>query len=170
MSKAGRLLTPLRVILTIVAVVAGGLALFVARYYPVSNRTVVFGELTVPEGRFVVAGESEGPLNGWYMTLYWKRPDKPWVLYYLDHDSEYWSDVKLTAVDRRVVISSSGKLRADVRIAPDLLAISRPGRKGENSNPKGVIVGGEPFGNDRFSVISPSSSKWDPSWVRLNEN
>lgn len=79
--------------------------------FPIVPRSHRFAELDTVNGRYFIAGAA-APFAGWYMSLYWKRPKEPWVVYDLEHDEPYWFNVKLIKNGARI---ENNEVRRSIR-------------------------------------------------------
>jgi len=74
-------------------------------------------KLDTPDGLFVVAGWSGGPLNGCTYRLFWKRPHELWASFYLAHDDGRWRDLRITYSGKIVSINGVARSSFDCGFA-----------------------------------------------------
>lgn len=145
----------IRIFLTLFIVI--GLAVV----YVFADRQAIFAEsLDTEKNHYKVIGKSSNLIDGWSISFCWRRPNGPWMLYYLDHESSRWTNVNISFQADMVVVLKNAEEVGYLELRDGTFHL--PVRDQIQRLPAKIVTASDPL--SKSASIYPGSREWDTVW------
>jgi len=129
--------------------------------YMFADRQAIFAERVDTENNhYQVVGNSSDLIDGWSISFCWRRPNSPWIFYYLDHKSSRWTNVNISLKADRVIVSKNTQEIGYLELKKGAFHLSI--RDQIQRLPVKIVTDSDPLSNS--ASIYPGSREWDTLW------
>jgi hypothetical protein len=129
--------------------------------YVFADRQAIFAERVDTENNhYQVVGKYSDMIDGWSVSFCWRKPNSPWIFYYLDHKSSRWTNVNINLqADRAVVLKDTLEI-GYLELKNGIFHL--PNRDQIQRLPVKIVTDSDPLSDS--ASIYPGSREWDTLW------